>query len=35
MAARLLIDTDIASCLIKGRHPAVDARFAEVDPSRL
>ena len=31
----LLIDTDIASYLIKGRYPSVDARFAEADASRM
>lgn len=35
MAVPLLIDTDIASYFIKGRHPELDARFAEEDPSRL
>jgi tRNA(fMet)-specific endonuclease VapC len=35
MAAPLLVDTDIARYFIKGRHPAVDARFAKADPSRL
>ena len=35
MPVPLLIDTDIASYFIKGRHPAVDARFAEADPARL
>jgi tRNA(fMet)-specific endonuclease VapC len=35
MATSLLIDTDIASYFIKGRHPAVDARFADADPAKL
>lgn len=35
MASPMLIDTDIASYLIKGRFPSVDARFAAVDPSRV
>ncbi len=35
MTSTLMVDTDIASYLIKGRHPSVDARFAAVDPLRL
>lgn len=31
----LLIDTDIASYLIKGRFPTVDARFVKADASRI
>ena len=31
----LMIDTDIACYVIKGRHPAVDTRFAAADPARL
>ncbi len=33
MSSHRLIDTDIASYLIKARYPSVDARFAEIDPS--
>jgi tRNA(fMet)-specific endonuclease VapC len=33
MSTLLLLDSDIASYIIKARHPSVDARFAEVDAS--
>jgi tRNA(fMet)-specific endonuclease VapC len=35
MTAPLVIDTDIASYVIKGRHPVVDVRFTAADPARL
>lgn len=35
MSSLLLIDTDIASYLIRARYPSVDARFAETDASRV
>lgn len=35
MSSMLLIDSDIASYIIKSRYPTVDARFAEADPSHV
>jgi len=35
VASPLMIDTDIASYIIKARYPSVDARFAQADPSRI
>lgn len=35
MSSLLMIDTDIASYLIKATHPSVDARFAATDPARI
>ncbi len=35
MAYPLMLDTDIASYVIKARYPSVDARFAGADPARI
>ncbi len=35
MAYSLMLDTDIASYVIKARYPSVDARFAGADSSRI
>lgn len=35
MSLLLLLDSDIASYIIKSRYPAVDARYAEADASRV
>jgi len=35
MAKRYLLDTNIASCIIKGNNPAVDRRLKKVAPAQL
>lgn len=35
MSSLLLLDSDIASYIIKAQYPSVDARIAEADPSRV